>query len=164
MNPTKIVIRFQQVSEQTEGSVRRIVGFVRAKHMLQLFDAADLEANPREAKAGTVTADIIESISQTPDIFPFKTKGVLVGASDYEALERRRYEVRFENTKIEGILDGGHNMLAIGTYVLSQALGDDRVLKKIKRWTELKEAWAENRKQIDALKNTGDDDSEDGPL
>jgi hypothetical protein len=40
MNPDKIVIRFEQVSEQTEGPVRRIVGFVRAKNMLQLFDAA----------------------------------------------------------------------------------------------------------------------------
>jgi hypothetical protein len=39
--------------------------------MLQLFDAADLEANPREAKAGTVTADIIDSISETPETFPF---------------------------------------------------------------------------------------------
>ena len=164
MNPEKIIIRFEQVSEQTEGPVRRIVGFVRAKHMLQLFDAADLEANPREAKAGTVTEDIINSISETPETFPFKTKGVLVGASDYEALERRRYEIRFENTKIEGILDGGHNMLAIGTYVLSKALGDERILKKIKRWTELKEAWVENRKEIDVLKKSAGDEEENGPL
>jgi len=71
----------------------------------------DLEANPRSAKAGAVTADIIESIQDTPETFPFKTKGVLVGASDYEPLQRHRYELRFENTKIEGILDGGHNML-----------------------------------------------------
>ena len=110
MNPDKIVVRFDQVTEQTEGPVKRVIGFVRAKNMLQLFDAADLEANPREAKAGAVTADIIESIRDTPETFPFKTQGVLVGASRYEALQRNRYELSFENPKIEGILDGGHNM------------------------------------------------------
>lgn len=164
MNPAKIVIRFEQVSEQTEGPVCRIVGFVRAKNMLQLFDAADLEANPREAKAGAVTADIIDSICETPDTFPFKTKGVLVGASNYAALERKRYEIRFENTKIEGILDGGHNMLAIGTYVLARALGDDRIFKKIKRWTELKDAWAANRTEIEELKRLAGEESGSGPL
>jgi hypothetical protein len=164
MNPAKIVIRFEQVSEQTEGPVRRIVGFVRAKNMLQLFDAADLEANPREAKAGAVTADIIDSICETPETFPFKTKGVLVGASNYNALERKRYEIRFENTKIEGILDGGHNMLAIGTYVLARALGDDRIFKKIKRWTELKDAWAGNRAEITELKRVAGEESGNGPL
>jgi hypothetical protein len=46
MNPTNIVIRFEQVDEQTEGPVKRVVGFVRAKNMLQLFDAADLEHFP----------------------------------------------------------------------------------------------------------------------
>lgn len=60
---------------------------------------------------------IIESIVETPDTFPFKTKGVLVGSSNYEKLERNRYELKFENEKIEGILDGGHNMLAIGTHI-----------------------------------------------
>ena len=162
MNPDKIVIRFDQVAEQTEGAVRRVVGFIRAKNMLQLFDAADLEANPREAKAGAVTADIIESISKTPGVFPFKTKGVLVGASNYEALQRNRYELRFENTKIEGILDGGHNMLAIGTYILSKALGDERIIRRIKTWTQMKEAWDENRKAVDKLKNA--EEGENGPL
>ena len=162
MDPNKIVIRFDQVSEQSEGPVKRIIGFVRAKNMLQLFDAADLDANPREAKAGTVTSDIIESVRDTPDIFPFKTKGILVGASDYQTLQRNRYELRFEDTRIEGVLDGGHNMLAIGAHILSRALADDRVLKRIKRWPDLKEMWTENRDAIDALRRG--DESNDGPL
>ena len=53
MNPDRILVRFDQgqVAEQVEGPVRRIVGFVKARNMLTLFDAADLEANPRSAKA-----------------------------------------------------------------------------------------------------------------
>ena len=163
MNPTKVVIRFEQVAEQTEGAVKRIIGFVRAKNMLQLFDAADLEANPRSAKAGNVTADIIESIQDTPHVFPFKTKGILVGASNYHSLQRNRYELIFENTQIEGVLDGGHNMLAIGTLILSNIL-DPKVVKKIKLWPDLKDSWNENRKAIEALRKQDMESGEDGPL
>lgn len=160
MTPDKIVIRFEHhVAEQTEGPVRRIIGFVKAKNMLQLFDASDLEANPRSAKAGPVTADIIESIKEPT--FPFKTKGVLVGASDYEKLQRQRYELHFQNTRTEGILDGGHNMLAIGTFVLAEALGDERLFKKIKNWPDLKEAWVDNRDAIEALRKGHDEDNGD---
>ena len=97
MNPDQIIIRFEQVAEQTEGPVRRLIGFVRAKHMLPLFAAADLEANPRSSKTGDVTDGIIDSIRVTRDIFPFKTKGILVGASHYESLQRNRYELQFVN-------------------------------------------------------------------
>lgn len=164
MNPENIVVRFEQVAEQTEGPVKRIIGFVRAKNMIQLFDAADLEANPRSAKAGAVTADIIESIKDTPETFPFKTKGILVGASNYKPLQRNRFELHFENTKIEGVLDGGHNMLAIGSLILARALGDDKVIKKLKLWSDMKQAWEDNRSAIDALRKAQAEDGEDGPL
>ncbi len=165
MNPNKVLIRYDQYAEQVEGPVRRIIGFVRAKNMLTLFDAADLEANPRSAKAGPVTDAIVESIVETPDIFPFKTKGVLVGSSDYDGLDRRRFELRFQNPRIEGILDGGHNMLAIGTHILSLATGDPKIAKRLKRWEDFKEAWVEHRDAIDALRKDGHDDEErDGSL
>ncbi len=153
MNPEKIIVRFEQVHEQVEGPVKRIIGFVRARNMLSLFDAADLEANPREAKSGAVTNDIIESIRETPDTFPFKTKGILVGTSNYESLQRNRYELRFENSKVEGILDGGHNMLAIGTYILSKAIGDDKFQKRVKSWSQFKDFWNEYRSEVTQLKN-----------
>ncbi len=165
MNPEKVVVRFDKVAEQSAGPVLRIIGFVKARDVLQLFDAADLEANPRSAKSGAVTEDIQESIRDTPDIFVFKTKGVLVGASDYQRLQRNRYELRFLNPKIEGILDGGHNMLAIGTYILSSALSDPSLKRKIKRWPDFKDLWESNRDQVDALrKRAREIDDEAGPL
>lgn len=165
MNPEKILVRYDQMSEQVEGPVKRIVGFVKAKNMLPLFDAADLEANPRSAKAGSVTEAIIDSITETPKTFPFKTKGVLVGASDYDALDRKRYELRFENPRVEGILDGGHNMLAIGTYILDQATDDPKLIKSLRTWPAFKEAWQEHRQEIAALRRSGgDDEGEAGPL
>ena len=160
MNPEKILIRYDQMSEQVEGPVRRIVGFVRAKNMLPLFDAADLEANPRSAKTGPVTEAIIDSIRETPETFPFKTKGVLVASSDYDALDRKRYELRFDNPRVEGILDGGHNMLAIGSHILSLIIEDRKVLRGIRTWPEFKDAWHEHRSAINALRRSGVDDQE----
>ncbi|PKO40405.1 MAG: hypothetical protein CVU30_16805 [Betaproteobacteria bacterium HGW-Betaproteobacteria-3] len=160
MNPTSIIVRFDQVAEQAAGSVLRIFGFARARELLQLFDSADLEANPRSAKAGQVTEDILESIVETPDTFVFKTKGILVGASSYEKLQRNRYRLMFENTKIEGILDGGHNALAIGTHILINALGDEAVKRKIRRWPEFKDMWDEHRDEIEVLRKIKPD--EDG--
>src|SRR3546814_430492 len=133
--------------------------------MLPLFDAVALEANPRSAKAGLVTEAISESIAETPDTFPFKTKGVLVGASDYDGLDRKRYELRFENPHVEGILDGGHNMLAIGTHILALATGDEKLPRRIKRWPDFKDAWEENRPLVNALRKAGPEDADEtGPL
>lgn len=160
MNPSNVIIRFDTVAEQATGPVSRIVGFVRARELLQLFDSADLEANPRSAKAGPVTEDILDSISETPEIFVFKTKGILVGASSYERLQRNRFRLTFENTKIEGILDGGHNMLAIGTHILVKAVGDKSIKRKIRRWPDFKELWEESRDEVEALRKVKPD--EDG--
>lgn len=160
MNPTEIIVRFDTVAEQAAGPVLRIVGFARARDLLQMLDSADLEANPRSAKAGPVTDDILDSIADTPEIFVFKTKGVLIGASSYEKLQRNRYRLIFENTKIEGILDGGHNTLALGTHILMHALGDNAVKRKIRRWPDFKAIWDESRDEVEALRvlKPGDDD------
>ncbi|MEE9453516.1 MAG: hypothetical protein V3V13_03920 [Paracoccaceae bacterium] len=153
MNPNTTIVKFAHCDEQTEGPVTRIVGFVQAKHILGLFDAADLDANPRSAKVGSVTEDIIESISQSAAIFPFKTKGVLIGASDYKSLQRKRYQLKFVDTNVEGILDGGHNMLAIGIHILSKVIEDERSIRRIKTWPDLKDAWTMNRDEIDDIKD-----------
>lgn len=153
MNPDKIIIKFEEVAEQVHGPVKRLVGFVRAKNMLSLFDAADLEANPRSAKAGMITEAIIDSIEKEPEIFPFKTKGILIGTSEYEALQRNRYQLLFDSTAIEGVLDGGHNMLAIGTQILSRVIEDEKQLKKIKLWDDFKEAWVANRDAVGEIRD-----------
>ena len=152
MNPNELIIRFETVDRQTEGPVTRLVGFVRARNLLPLLDAADLEANPRTAKIGPITSDIIESIERTPELFPFKTKGILVASANCRELERRRWHMTFENPDIEGILDGGHNTLAIGTHILGVALGDPKAVKKIKAWPDFKAAWVAERAAVEALK------------
>jgi hypothetical protein len=153
MKPSKIIIKYEHVAAQTHGCVKRLVGFVQAKSLLTLFDLVDLDANPRSARWGQVTEAIVESIKRDPDTFPFKTKGVLIGSSEYEELQRQRYEVRFDDPTTEGILDGGHNMLGIGTHILTTALNDDKAAKKIKNWETFKEAWRTHREAIEAVRD-----------
>lgn len=164
MNPNELIIRFETVDHQLVGGpVTRLVGFARARNLLPLFDAADLEANPRTAKIGPITTDIIESIETTPELFPFKTKGILIASANCRELERRRYHMTFENPSIEGILDGGHNTLAIGTHILSVALGDSKSVKKIKAWPDFKAAWQAERDKVEILKGAAKS-GEGGPL
>jgi len=151
-NPYKTIIRFDQAAEQADGALKRVVGFVQAKNMLSLFDDATLDANPRSARANAVTTDIIESVAEAPQIFQFKTKGILLGSSDYSELDRRRYELRFNNPAYEGLLDGGHNMLALGTYLLSKVM-DPKDVKKLKLWEDMKAAWEVNREAVLAIKD-----------
>ena len=84
----KLILKFEQCDEQTINGLRRVVGFVEGRSIPALLDVADLSANPRSAKTGSVTKDIIESLERTPEVFPFKTKGMLIGTSSYRALER----------------------------------------------------------------------------
>jgi hypothetical protein len=153
MNPESVIVRFDSVAEQAAGPVLRVIGFARARDLIQLLDSADLEANPRSAKTGNVTEDILDSIEETPDIFVFKTKGILIGASYYEKLQRNRYRLSFENTKIEGILDGGHNALALGIHILMHATGSGSIKRKIKRWPDFKEEWENHRDEVEALRS-----------
>lgn len=166
MTPSNYIIHYQQVAEQVEDSVKRLVGFVRARNLLDLIDAADLDANPRSAKVGSVTDDIIESIEQTPELFPFKTKGILLAASECTPLDRSRYRLVFANPASEGILDGGHNTLAIGLHILKLALvmagGNDKPLRKVRRWADFKPAWLESRPHLEALKIATRSDAQSG--
>lgn len=145
-----IIIRFDYSSEFTLGEIKKVSGLMKAKSLIQIIDTLDLEANPRNSKTGSVTQAIQDSISY-PALFPFKTKGILLASSDYEMLERNRLMLKPQNPQIEGILDGGHNTLAIGLYILSLALteADKPIPTGQKTWEDFKSLWTENRDYIE---------------
>lgn len=150
-SPNNTVIRFEQAAEQADGPIKRVTGFVQAKDIIRLLDDATLDANPRSAKANSVVADIIESLREAPSIFQFKTKGILLGTSTFTELERKRFELQFDDPAYEGLLDGGHNMLALGLFLLSYIL-PEKELKKLKLWEDMKAAWVANRDAIEEMK------------
>jgi hypothetical protein len=122
--------------------------------MIRLIDNADLKANARQAKSGPVTEAIQDTLKSTPELFHFKSKGLLLAAGGCKEFERNRFEISFDDELIEGVLDGGHNLLAIGTFILGKAIGveNEGVLKKIKRWENLMDAWITYRDQIETVR------------
>ena len=158
-----ITIRFEKSAEQTIGGVTKITGMVRAKYLIPIIDDLDLQANPRSSKTGQVTSAIQESISQDTDLFPFKTKGILLAAAKYKRGDHGRITVFFGDRSVEGILDGGHNTLAIGLFILSRALvhAGLPIPRGQQTWGEFKGLWTEHR---DAIKTYQRDvrKSEDG--
>lgn len=146
--PTTITIKFDERAEQTAGDITRISGFVRARHLIAVIDELDLEANPRSARVGRVTNAIIDSIVTTPKEFPFKTKGILLGATEYELLDRGRVRATFKERDKEGILDGGHNTLAIGLHILRLAGIPELRLKKARDWAAFRTLWAESEDAV----------------
>lgn len=159
---SNIIIKFEESGEQTVGNITKIVGLVKAKYMIPIIDSLNLEANPRSSKTGAVTDAIQETIENDPNLFPFMTKGILLAAAQYERLERNRIKIMPEDPTVEGILDGGHNTLAIGLYLLKQAmdLAGKSMNRNSKTWDDFKALWEENRDLIDeyisALQNNPD--------
>ena len=146
-----IIVKFDFSNDQTVGEITKIVGLVQAKYLVPVIDHLDLEANPRASRTGPVTAAIQDSIETDPATFPFKTKGVLLAASQYERLERNRVKITPSNPSIEGILDGGHNTLAIGLYILQNAMEYTGGVfpKGPKTWRDFKTLWQQHRGEVE---------------
>ena len=161
-----VIIKFDFSTEQTVGEITKIVGFTKAKYLIPIIDFMDLEANPRSSKTGAVTDAIQESIETDPAVFPFKTKGILLASSRYERLERGRIKIIPDNPEIEGILDGGHNTLAIGLYILRKAMEHSGTVfpRGTKTWDDFKLLWQDNRDMIDEYLSDIRNDSTIGSL
>lgn len=156
MSKSSALIRFTDASVQPSSVgpdedlvVRRIVGTVEARYLIPLFDDEALRANPRSAKRNSVVEEILGTLHRRPELFRFMSKGLLLGASSYKALERSRYQLEFVDKEIEGILDGGHNMLALGLHFLRPHM-DEREWRRIKLWDDLMDAWELHRGAIEA--------------
>jgi len=155
MKNQKVIIRFDEVCPRDKYELRRIEGTATVDSMMRLIDVADLKANPREAKVGEVTDEIKDSLKDTPKLFHFKSKGVLLAAGNCRPRERSRYELTFDDEDIEGVLDGGHNLLGIALHILTEALGpdDQKLFRTIKRWEHLTPVWKGNRDKIEAVRH-----------
>lgn len=153
MKNQKVIFRFDEVCIRNEYELGSLIGTATISSMIKLIDIADLHANPREPKVGSVTAEIQDSLEETPQLFHFKTKGILLSSGECKELERKRFELYFNDDKIEGILDGGHNLLAIGLFILRKALGEhaDKELRSVKKWDDFINIWRSHRSSIDTI-------------
>ena len=161
---------FESSTDIKRTSIHRIAGFVRAKYLIPLIDELDLQANPRDAQTGAMTDAIQYTIDRTPELFPVKSKGLLLAASEYEDHGRGRITIFFDKRSVEGILDGGHNTLAIGMYILSKAMEmtGGKLPRGSKTWTDFKQLWNEHRDAVsnyqEAMRKSNDTDSDAGDM
>ena len=141
-----IIIKFESFNKQTVGEITKINGLVKAKYLISIITNLNLDANPRSSRTGSVTNAIQDSIEHDPKLFPMKTKGILIASSNYENLERNRIKIIPKDPQIEGILDGGHNTLAIGLYILKKAMyyKGKTLSNKSKTWEDFKILWNNN--------------------
>ena len=135
------VIRFTTLAVHDEGKLRKLQGEVDPSNFVKILDNASLDSNPRDAKKGTITEDILETLEVTPELFHYKSKGVLLSSTKSDLLDRNRIRLYTDDPEIEGILDGGHNSLAISLFLLSQLEEAKNDCNRIKRWKDLKEVW-----------------------
>lgn len=155
MKKQGITIRFEQSIEQTVGEITKVIGLVKPRYLIQIINYLNLEANPRGSKTGPVTSAIQESLNYDKELFPFKTKGILLASSEYERLDRNRYRIAPDNIEIEGILDGGHNTLAIGLYLLEKALEREELSlpRGKKSWDDFKTLWDQHSSLLESYCN-----------
>jgi hypothetical protein len=147
------ILKFAHVCIQPgsdETSMKRAVGFVNINQLLPILDSRALAPNPRSAKRNAIIEGILGTLNDDPELFRFKSKGLLISSHKVEELQRSRFRVTFEKEFVDGVLDGGHNLFAIGLFVLTQILGDKEI-KQIRNWDELDQMWAAHRDEIEAL-------------
>ena len=137
----KTIIKLETACFQDHERVNKILGTLDARNFAKLIDAVGLTANPRKSKVGKITDAIQETLDLSPELFRFKSKGLLVSTSGCIELERNRFDLSFEEEQYEGVLDGGHNMLAIGLHLLLKLGEDSKQVGKIKLWDEFIEIW-----------------------
>ncbi len=159
-----IIVKIDELVKQNvaQGVIRKYLGYMNAQGVLELLGIATLEANPRRPTINRATEAIRETLDKTPELMSCKSKGLLISCSVVEELERNRLRLSFdsENRNLEDVLDGGHNLFAISTFLIEELLSEDEPLlkkaKKIANWKDLKDFWAENRDiVINALHNGG---------
>lgn len=153
MTQTPIILKVEYVSDSHIGMLRRITGFVKMRNLISLITDENLEANPRHSKRSGITKDILETLSTNPGMMPFYSKGLLIGSSEVLDRERHRFQLEFADRQREGVLDGGHNLLAIGITLLHEADVPEKEIDKVKVWSDLKECWNRHLKSVEALRS-----------
>lgn len=140
----KIIVKTNNTCVQQHKEINKIIATIDAKNFVKLLNVVTLDANPRKSKQSNVTQDIQETLNHNPEYMRFMSKGLLISTLNCKALDRGRFEMTFDDSQFEGILDGGHNLLAIGLFIL-ETCANETNLKRIRTWQDFIEKWKNNK-------------------
>uniref|UniRef100_A5WCW0 Abortive phage infection protein n=1 Tax=Psychrobacter sp. (strain PRwf-1) TaxID=349106 RepID=A5WCW0_PSYWF len=136
--------------------INKVIGTLNPSNIAKLLDTIELTANPRKSKINKITNSIQETLELTPEYMVFKSKGLLLSTGDCQPLERGRFKMRVEDDVTDGLLDGGHNMLAIGMFFLKKYFEKNDTkepveYRRIRRWDDFLEVWSKYREDIGSV-------------
>ena len=138
-----IIIRLEDarsLKTSKEGvKINKLISSISSSDFVKLLSKADNKVNPRIAKVNRITISIHETLEFSPELFWYKSKGILLATENCRELERNRVEISLSNLEYEGIMDGGHNTFAIASYLVKRLFD-----KKLRTWQECKDFWREN--------------------
>ena len=144
-----VTIKTNSPCIQEHSKINKVIATIDAKNIAKLLNVVGLTANPRKSKVNKVTKAICETLKSSPEDMRFKSKGLLISTSQCTPLQRGRFKLSFDDETYEGVLDGGHNMLAIGLYILEQYLGDESpTLRKVKNWDDFVDVWGKYKDDL----------------
>lgn len=132
----KLEHSYQLQTSNEDCKIQKINSSISPLSFIKLLKHADNKVNPRIATVNKITKSIHETLETSPELFWFKSKGILLSTETCEVLDRNRVKLTFDNLDYEGIMDGGHNTFAIAIYIIEKLFD-----KKIKSWDECKNYW-----------------------
>lgn len=119
--------------------INKIISSISPATLIRLVKFADNKINPRTASVNAITTSIYETLDKSPELFWYKTKGILIATKECQLLDRNRIKLSFDQPAYEGIMDGGHNTFAIARFIIDKLYG-----VKFKKWDECKNYWNKN--------------------
>ena len=146
MNKFNVIIKLNHKFENQvslEGKkIGKIVSSISPWDFMRILKYADNKVNPRTATINPIVKSIEETLTVSPELYFFKTKGLLISTQNCEFFDRNRIKLSFNDTQTEGIMDGGHNAFAIGRFIYKKLYGEC----KFKEWKDLKSFWDNEKK------------------
>lgn len=105
-------IEIKDASIQSGQKLLKIIGLLSAKELAKMMDCISLRPNPRSPNVNKITKAISHTMEHDPELLQYKTKGILA-AGQLNGRTGKKFEIDFTTPSYGGILDGGHNFLAI---------------------------------------------------
>lgn len=127
-----------------EVKIQRISSSISPYHFIRLVSVSDNKINPRAARENGITCDIRETLDLSPNLFWLMSKGILIATENCKLLDRGRVSLTTDGDR-EGIMDGGHNALAISQFLITKLFPEVKIFKT---WVDCKDFWNKNEKEI----------------
>lgn len=142
----QISISIQQPKKRELKEFESTVGYINAEQVFKIVSYLNLELNPREPITNsTIVPEIINTLNNSRSLYPLKSKGILVASKKIsydESSSQESAQLKIGTSSSEGVLDGGHNLLAAVIYLLLRQRIDFE--QSNMEWEELKTKFLDN--------------------